>query len=62
MDGAAGEESDEGRVEEEECRCPVGFAGWREARRVDGAPLFLEGEEGELTRDVPVAADPPPDD
>ena len=36
--------------------------GWREARRVDGAPLFLEGEEGELTRDVPVAADPPPDD
>ena len=36
--------------------------GWREARRVDGAPLFLEGEEGELTRDVPMAADPPPDD
>ena len=24
--------------------------GWREARRVDGAPMFLESEEGELTR------------
>ena len=36
--------------------------GWREALRVDGAPMFLEGEEGELTRVVPLAADPPPDD